>query len=95
MFEQLDLEKEVIEDMSTFQADADLVNVFEYGNTVVGNIQDDKNERFPDGSQIRTSTVRKLVFDTNDNLVGIQTRNTLYRMLDNIPTLDSDINSIV
>lgn len=95
MFEQQNLEKEIIEDVSTLNADADLINVFEYGNTVVANVQDDKRERFPDGAQIRTSTVRKLIYDTNDNLVGIQTRNTLYRVLDNIVTPNSDINSIL
>ena len=58
-----------------------------------GRIHNDKSGRWVNGTIIRTSSVRDKFYDEDNVLVGIQTRNTVYRVTeDKYDTADQKID---
>lgn len=61
---------------------AELHDWVEYlSNTVAGIIHNDKTGRWPNGRRIYTSKVVEFIVDGEGNKVGVETRNNLYKLI--------------
>lgn len=63
-----------------FKYDAELYQYNEVGTVAWGMIHNDQSGRWKNGTVIRTSSIRDRFTDDDGNVVGIQTRNTVYRV---------------
>lgn len=70
--------------MQEVQFDAVLKNIVALpvvGAVVWGEIYEDKAERFPDGTFVRTSTVMEIQRDVNTDITYVKTKNTVYKLV--------------
>ena len=52
-----------------------------YHSNITGILHNDRTGRWKNGTRIYTSSVKHLIEDDEGNTVGVQTRNTLYRLI--------------
>lgn len=76
-----------------FDFDAELYEYNEVGTVAWGKINNDSSGRWKNGTVIRTSSIKDRFLDDDDNILGIQTRNTVYRVTtDKFETADQSLD---